>query len=49
MNIIFKLKTYLLNLELFKILLTKIYNLLNKDLFIYKNKDLWFHKVMEFI
>ena len=44
MNIIFKLKTYLLNLELFKILLTKIYNLLNKDLFIYKNKDLWFHK-----
>ena len=44
MNIIFRLKTYLLNLELFKILLTKIYNLLNKDLFIYKNKDLWFHK-----
>ena len=44
MNIIFRLKTFVLNLELFNIFLAKIYNLLNRDLFIFKNKHFWYHK-----
>ena len=41
---LFKIKSLLLSFEFLKLLLSKFYSLVNRNLFIYKKNNFWIHK-----